>query len=164
MQGLACSRGSCSTARPVPGMNTGLYLSRSHRICVVDIEGTLEVLRANPLLQQGYLATQDSRKKNTPALTSRCCHSRWITPLNTMKLCSHSHPSLSIPGDAAPLQDTYRETSSSFPREMHGRSPRTFSQLGVWQCSLPYRQRSIKNQNTTFSVGTRKQRLSRTQT
>lgn len=47
---------------------------------------------------------------------------------------------------------------------MHGRSPRTSSQLGVWQCSLPYRQHSIKNQNTTFSVGTRKQRLSRTQT
>lgn len=47
---------------------------------------------------------------------------------------------------SAPLQDTYREISSSFPREKHERFPKTFSQLGVLQCSLPYRQHSIKKQ------------------
>lgn len=50
---------------------------------------------------------------------------------------------------SAPLQDTYREISSSFPREKHERFPKTFSQLGVSQCSLPYRQRSIEKQKVT---------------
>lgn len=64
----------------------------------------------------------------------------------------------------APLQNTHGEISSSFPREMHERFPKTFSQLGASQCSLPYRQHSIskaKSQITAFS--NRKQYLSRNQ-
>lgn len=65
VQGLAGSQGSCSTARPVLGTNTGPHLSSGHRVWVAEAEGTSEGPRANALLKQGHLepATQDRMKK-----------------------------------------------------------------------------------------------------